>query len=339
MHSSSAACVFGDARFTSSTSRRFAKTGPGRNSNSFERWSKTLTPVTSEGSRSGVNCSRENAAVERARERLREHRLPDAREVLDDQVALGDEAEDDEPKRLVGRVHDPREVRRDRRDEIGRRAVGGRGRCALSQGATPPRRGSPRRSRPSAPSRPAARRRCADERHLVVAGVEADVAARHVVEDDQVDALVRAASRARGLETALAAGRRRSRRAPGRGRARAPSSASTSVVGSSSTVQAARSLGRFVVKRLCGPVVGDGGRHDHDVGARAAGERLALEVARRSASRRARRRPGRRRRGSRRAASRARRAREPRRRARRPSGRRSGCRRSGPIDRLARAAG
>src|SRR5262249_56367733 len=35
MHSSSAACVFGDARFTSSTSRRFANTGPGRNSNSF----------------------------------------------------------------------------------------------------------------------------------------------------------------------------------------------------------------------------------------------------------------------------------------------------------------
>src|SRR5262249_23288155 len=60
MHSSSAACVFGDARFTSSTSRRFAKTGPALNSNSFERWSKTLTPVTSDGSRSGVNCRREN---------------------------------------------------------------------------------------------------------------------------------------------------------------------------------------------------------------------------------------------------------------------------------------
>ncbi len=59
MHSSSAACVFGDARFTSSTSSRFANTGPGRNSNSFVRWSKTLTPVTSDGSRSGVNWSRE----------------------------------------------------------------------------------------------------------------------------------------------------------------------------------------------------------------------------------------------------------------------------------------
>src|SRR5919197_1275908 len=59
IHSSSAAWVFGDARLISSTSRRLANTGPGRNSNSFVRWSKTLTPVTSDGSRSGVNCIRE----------------------------------------------------------------------------------------------------------------------------------------------------------------------------------------------------------------------------------------------------------------------------------------
>src|SRR5262249_12140431 len=58
MHSSSAAWVFGEARFTSSTRRRFANTGPGRNSNSFCCWLKTLTPVTSDGSRSGVNWSR-----------------------------------------------------------------------------------------------------------------------------------------------------------------------------------------------------------------------------------------------------------------------------------------
>src|SRR5213082_479219 len=60
MHSRSAACVFGDARLTSSTRRRFAKTGPGRNSNSFRCWLKTLTPVTSDGSRSGVNWRRAN---------------------------------------------------------------------------------------------------------------------------------------------------------------------------------------------------------------------------------------------------------------------------------------
>src|ERR671931_164787 len=67
MHSRSAACVFGEARLISSTRSRFAKTGPGLNSNSFERWLKTFTPVTSEGSRSGVNWSRENdASSERA---------------------------------------------------------------------------------------------------------------------------------------------------------------------------------------------------------------------------------------------------------------------------------
>src|SRR6266851_9412641 len=60
MHSSRAAWVFGDARLISSTSSRFANTGPGRNSNSFDRWLKTFTPVTSDGRRSGVNCMREN---------------------------------------------------------------------------------------------------------------------------------------------------------------------------------------------------------------------------------------------------------------------------------------
>src|SRR6266702_3150970 len=67
MHSSNAACVFGDARLISSASRRLAKTGPGRNSKSFERWLKTLTPVTSDGSRSGVNWMREkDVSSERA---------------------------------------------------------------------------------------------------------------------------------------------------------------------------------------------------------------------------------------------------------------------------------
>ena len=73
MHSSRAACVFGEARLISSSRRRFAKTGPGRNSNSFERWLKTFTPVTSDGSRSGVNWRREN---ELRCERLGERRLP-----------------------------------------------------------------------------------------------------------------------------------------------------------------------------------------------------------------------------------------------------------------------
>src|SRR5918994_1049979 len=61
MHSSSADCVLGDARLISSTSSTFAKTGPGRNSNSFDAWLKTFTPVTSDGKRSGVNCMREKS--------------------------------------------------------------------------------------------------------------------------------------------------------------------------------------------------------------------------------------------------------------------------------------
>ena len=60
MHSSSADCVRGDARLSSSASTTFANTGPGRNANSLVRWSNTLTPVTSLGSTSGVNWMRAN---------------------------------------------------------------------------------------------------------------------------------------------------------------------------------------------------------------------------------------------------------------------------------------
>src|SRR3954469_19544774 len=63
MHSSRPAWVFGGARFPSSTRRRVANTGPGRNSNSFCCWLKTLTPVTSDGRRSGVNCRPEQGAL------------------------------------------------------------------------------------------------------------------------------------------------------------------------------------------------------------------------------------------------------------------------------------
>ena len=57
--SRSADWVFGDARLISSTRSTFANTGPGLNSNSFVFWLKTFTPVTSVGSRSGVNWRRE----------------------------------------------------------------------------------------------------------------------------------------------------------------------------------------------------------------------------------------------------------------------------------------
>ena len=58
MHSSSADWVLGEARLISSPTTMLAKTPPGRNSNSRVSWLKTETPVTSEGSRSGVNWMR-----------------------------------------------------------------------------------------------------------------------------------------------------------------------------------------------------------------------------------------------------------------------------------------
>src|SRR6266508_2922828 len=58
MHSSSADCVLGDARLISSPTTRLANTAPGLNSKSRVSWLYTLTPVTSDGSRSGVNWMR-----------------------------------------------------------------------------------------------------------------------------------------------------------------------------------------------------------------------------------------------------------------------------------------
>ena len=58
MHSSRLAWVLGDERLISSARTMLANTGPGRNSKRAACWSNTLTPVTSLGSRSGVNWMR-----------------------------------------------------------------------------------------------------------------------------------------------------------------------------------------------------------------------------------------------------------------------------------------
>jgi hypothetical protein len=58
MHSSRALWVFGVARLISSARTTWAMIGPGRNSNSAVFWLKIERPVTSEGSRSGVNWMR-----------------------------------------------------------------------------------------------------------------------------------------------------------------------------------------------------------------------------------------------------------------------------------------
>ena len=65
--SRSAACVFGLARLISSPSTTFAKIGPERKTKVPVSRSHTDTPVTSDGSRSGVNWIRWNVqSIERA---------------------------------------------------------------------------------------------------------------------------------------------------------------------------------------------------------------------------------------------------------------------------------
>ena len=78
----------------SSPTTTLAKIAPGRNSKSRTSWLKTLTPVMSLGSRSGVNWIRRTEAVDRAGQGLGQHRLADAGDVLDEQVALGQQGGD-----------------------------------------------------------------------------------------------------------------------------------------------------------------------------------------------------------------------------------------------------
>ena len=99
MHSSSADWVLGEARLISSPTTMLAKTPPGRNSNSRVSWLNTETPVTSLGSRSGVNWIRRTVQSIDAGERLAQHRLADAGDVLDEQVALGEQHDQRDPDR------------------------------------------------------------------------------------------------------------------------------------------------------------------------------------------------------------------------------------------------
>ncbi len=88
MASSSADCVLGEARLISSPTTMLAKTPPGRNSNSRVSWLKTETPVTSEGSRSGVNWMRRTVESMLRARALAQLGLADAGDVLDEEVTL-----------------------------------------------------------------------------------------------------------------------------------------------------------------------------------------------------------------------------------------------------------
>ena len=91
MASSSADCVFGLARLISSPTTRLAKTAPGLNSNSRDSWSKIETPVTSLGSRSGVNWMRRTEQSMLRASDLASIVLPTPGHVLDEQVPLGEQ--------------------------------------------------------------------------------------------------------------------------------------------------------------------------------------------------------------------------------------------------------
>src|SRR6185437_13370661 len=186
MHSSSAACVFGDARLTSSTSRRFAKTGPGLNSNSFARWSKTLTPVTSDGSRSGVNCSRAN---EQSSERASAFasivlptpgkssmiRCPSATRQRTTRRSVSSGAWTTRP-----RFSTIVEICPLGAGSTARSAIGDQRLDLVEDG----RRDLVLRRLGNRPLG-----RCSEERHLVLVRVEADVGSAHVVEDEEIGAL------------------------------------------------------------------------------------------------------------------------------------------------------
>jgi hypothetical protein len=88
-----------------------------------------VTPSTSLGSRSLVNCTRRHLAAHRVGERAREGGLADARDVLDEEVAAGEEGHERELDHfglaLEGVLHGHAELLHDRRSFAGDRERGG----------------------------------------------------------------------------------------------------------------------------------------------------------------------------------------------------------------------
>ena len=90
--SSSADCVRGFARLSSSNTTTFEKIGPGRNSRPVGPPAScvgTIAPVTSPGSRSGVPWIRPKLPPTARAMHLGQQGLADARDVFDQQVAAG----------------------------------------------------------------------------------------------------------------------------------------------------------------------------------------------------------------------------------------------------------
>src|SRR6187399_1040824 len=186
MHSSSAAWVFGEARFTSSTRRRFANTGPGRNSNSFCCWLKTLTPVTSDGSRSGVNCRREKWQSSERASALASIVLPTPGK--SSMIACPSATRQRTISRNVASGAWTTRPRFSTMVEICPLGAGSRARSAIPDQRlhlVEDRRGDLvlRRLRNRALAG------CREQRHLILVRVKADVGSRDVIEDEEVGAL------------------------------------------------------------------------------------------------------------------------------------------------------
>ena len=165
MASSSADCVFGEARLISSPSTMLAKTGPGRNSNA----SVAAVPHGDADDVGGQQVGGELDAAERrsrpsAASALARRGLADAGHVLEQEVALGDEAEQRQVDDVGLALDDPADVGGDGAEQLGERrrrsarSPGWSRRCSSrsARGATGWRSPSGQATRPARRSVPSA---------------------------------------------------------------------------------------------------------------------------------------------------------------------------------------
>ena len=122
--SSSAACVRGDARFTSSTSTTLAKIGPGPEVPHAGRRAVHRGAGDVGGQEVGRALHPAVAAADRGGQRLREQRLAGAGHPLDEQVPARQQRDQREPDRVGRAAHRAR----DRVEELGRHRAGSRDR-------------------------------------------------------------------------------------------------------------------------------------------------------------------------------------------------------------------
>ena len=104
MHSSRPDCVLGLARLISSTSTMLAKIGPGPELEARLALVEDVRPDDVGGQQVGGALHARELQVHRARQRAGERRLADARQVLDQDVALGDEADEDVVEQVLAHL-------------------------------------------------------------------------------------------------------------------------------------------------------------------------------------------------------------------------------------------